>query len=71
MRDETHLAITIGQCPECRDLRQQAPFCFLNQGIITEFAARYLDTRVRTDETRALDRDQPRGGRLREGGGPR
>src|SRR5262249_9465997 len=54
MRDDSPLSITIDECPECRGLRRPAPFCFLNQGIITEFAARYLDARVKTDETRCM-----------------
>jgi predicted hydrocarbon binding protein len=54
MRDDSHLSITIDECPECRGLRRPAAFCFLNQGIITEFAARYLDTHVKTEETRCM-----------------
>jgi predicted hydrocarbon binding protein len=54
MRDDSHLLITIGQCPECRGLQRAAPFCFLNQGIITEFAGRYLDLRVKTDEIECM-----------------
>lgn len=51
--DET-LSITILECPECRGLREASAFCYLNQGMITEFAARYLDTRVLTRETSCM-----------------
>jgi predicted hydrocarbon binding protein len=54
MRDETHLAVTIAECPESRGLRREAPFCFLNQGIITEFASRHLDIQVKTEETSCM-----------------
>src|SRR5437773_1570147 len=50
MKGDALLVITIEECPECLGLRRDAPFCFLNQGIITEFAARYLEARVRTQE---------------------
>jgi divinyl protochlorophyllide a 8-vinyl-reductase len=48
---DTHLVLTISDCPECRGLEHPTPFCFLNQGIVTEFARRYLDAVVRTEET--------------------
>ena len=54
MKGDALLVITIEECPECLGLRRDAPFCFLNQGIITEFAARYLEARVRTQETACM-----------------
>lgn len=48
------LVVTILKCPECRGLKREMPFCFLNQGIITEFAERYLGVRVRTQETACI-----------------
>jgi predicted hydrocarbon binding protein len=51
MRDSDNVVITIEQCPECRGLRLSAPFCFLNQGLISEFAADSLGLRVDTRET--------------------
>lgn len=54
MEDDALLVVTILKCPECCGLKRQAPFCFLNQGIITEFAARYLGVRVRTQETACI-----------------
>ena len=54
MEGDALLVITILDCPECRGLKREAPFCFLNQGIITEFAERYLGVRVRTQETACI-----------------
>jgi predicted hydrocarbon binding protein len=54
MRDPDHLVVTIERCPECRGLRRPSPFCFLNQGLITEFAADSLRVRVDTRETQCL-----------------
>lgn len=51
MASPEKLLITIENCPECRGLRRESSFCFLNQGIITEFAERFLGTRVHTHET--------------------
>jgi predicted hydrocarbon binding protein len=48
------LVITIENCPECRNLRREAPFCYLNQGIITEFAETHLGMRVRMEETKCM-----------------
>ncbi len=53
------LAITIEACPECRGLERKTPFCFLNQGVIVEFAERYLDARVHTEETRCMAQGDP------------
>jgi len=53
------LAITIEECPECRGLRRRTPFCFLNQGIITEFAERYLGVKVSTVETKCMAQGSP------------
>jgi predicted hydrocarbon binding protein len=60
MKGDGLLVITIEKCPECRGLKRETPFCFLNQGIITEFAARYLDVRVRTQETACIAMGAPR-----------
>jgi hypothetical protein len=54
MRDPHHLVITIEQCPECRGLRRSSAFCFLNQGLISEFAADSLRLGVDTRETRCI-----------------
>lgn len=54
MKEPGRLVITIEKCPECRDLERDKPFCFLNQGIITEFAQRYLGASVKTEETACL-----------------
>lgn len=51
---DSRLLIVIEQCPECRDVQRDTPFCFLNQGIITEFAARYLGVQVTTRETACM-----------------
>jgi predicted hydrocarbon binding protein len=56
---ESVLAITIEECPECRGLRRRMPFCFLNQGIITEFADRYLGVKVLTVETKCMAQGSP------------
>jgi hypothetical protein len=54
MKSEELLVITIENCPECRGLEERTPFCFLNQGVITEFALSYLDLRVNTQETSCI-----------------
>jgi predicted hydrocarbon binding protein len=54
MTDGAHLSIVIEQCPECRDLQRATPFCFLNQGIVTEFAQRHLGAAVATRETACM-----------------
>jgi predicted hydrocarbon binding protein len=48
------LVITIEDCPECRGLRREIPFCYLNQGIITEFAESHLGIKVKVEETRCM-----------------
>lgn len=53
------LAIKIEACPECLGLSLKKPFCFLNQGIIVEFAERYLGARVHTEETRCMAQGDP------------
>ncbi|MFQ5882445.1 MAG: V4R domain-containing protein [Candidatus Methylomirabilales bacterium] len=54
------LLIQIHNCPECRGLNQQAmPFCFINQGMLTEFARRYLSTEVKTRETKCAAMSDP------------
>jgi predicted hydrocarbon binding protein len=52
MKGEKLLAITIEHCPECRGLHRDTPFCYLNQGLITEFADLYMGIRVQTQETK-------------------
>lgn len=52
MRSEGLLQIVIEKCPECRGLTRETPFCFLNQGVITEFAEGQLGIRVKTNETK-------------------
>ena len=52
MKSNNLLVVTIENCPECRHLRADGPFCYLNQGVITEFAEMYLDLTVRTEETK-------------------
>lgn len=54
MRGPDLLVIIIESCPECRGLTRDAPFCFLNQGLMTELAERYLGLRVKTEETRCI-----------------
>jgi predicted hydrocarbon binding protein len=59
MRSESLLAITIENCPECRGLRKQSPFCYLNQGVISEFAERFLKLQVNTRETKCMATGDP------------
>lgn len=54
MKGDQLLVITIEKCAECRGLKRETPICFLNQGIITEFAERHLGVRVRTRETACM-----------------
>ena len=54
MKSKDVLAITIEHCPECRGLTRKTPFCYLNQGVISEFAAVYLGLHVVTKETRCM-----------------
>jgi predicted hydrocarbon binding protein len=48
------LHVIIDDCPECRRISSSAPFCSLNQGMLSEFAARYLSLSVTTKETRCM-----------------
>jgi hypothetical protein len=54
MKGDKLLAITIEDCPECRGLHRNTPFCYLNQGLITEFADLYMGIRVQTQETKCM-----------------
>jgi predicted hydrocarbon binding protein len=54
MKSKDVLLITIERCPECRGLRRESPFCFLNQGVISEFASLFLNLQVVTNETRCM-----------------
>jgi predicted hydrocarbon binding protein len=54
MRGDNLLVITIDDCPECRGLKRETPFCFLNQGLITELAEGDLGLRIKTEETRCI-----------------
>jgi predicted hydrocarbon binding protein len=60
MRGEDLLLITIDNCPECRELQQDVPFCTLNQGVITEFAEVHLGLAVTTKETACMAMGAPR-----------
>jgi predicted hydrocarbon binding protein len=51
-RDVLH--IIIEHCPECRGLRRTTPFCYINQGVISEFASLFLNLQVATKETRCM-----------------
>jgi predicted hydrocarbon binding protein len=52
LENDRLLAVTIENCPECRGLTEQTPFCYLNQGLITEFAESFLGIKVQTKETK-------------------
>src|SRR5262245_32320493 len=54
MKNNNLLLVTIENCPECRNLQSDAPFCYLNQGVITEFAEKYLGLQVHTEEIRCM-----------------
>lgn len=54
LKSDSLLSITIEDCPECRNLQRRTPFCYLNQGVITEFAESYLSLGVETRETRCI-----------------
>lgn len=54
MKTKDVLLITIERCPECRGLSRQTPFCYINQGVISEFASTYAGVRVNTRETRCM-----------------
>lgn len=48
------LLIAIERCPECRGLKRDTPFCYINQGVISEFASLFLGMHVVTKETRCM-----------------
>ncbi|HEY6327911.1 MAG TPA: V4R domain-containing protein [Blastocatellia bacterium] len=52
LEDDDRLLLTIENCPECRGLKEETPFCYLNQGVLSEFAEIFLDVHVTTRETR-------------------
>ncbi len=54
MRGPDLLLITIEKCPECRGLKRETAFCFLNQGLMTELAESYLSLRIKTEETKCI-----------------
>jgi predicted hydrocarbon binding protein len=54
MRGDNLLVITIEDCPECRGLKRDTPFCFLNQGLITELAEGDLGIKIKTEETKCI-----------------
>lgn len=54
MRGDHLLVITIEDCPECRGLKRDSPFCFLSQGLVTELAAGDLGVEVETHETKCI-----------------
>ena len=54
------LIIAIENCPECRGLKHATPICYLNQGVTTEFARRFLNLAVRTEEIRCMALGDPR-----------
>ena len=53
------LIITIADCPECRGLKRDAPFCYLSQGLTTAFADVYLHVAVNTRETKCIAMGDP------------
>jgi predicted hydrocarbon binding protein len=59
MKGTDTLVITIAACPECRRLQRSSPFCYLNQGVITEFAEAHLGLAVSTRETRCMAMSDP------------
>jgi predicted hydrocarbon binding protein len=54
MKSKDVLLITIERCPECRGLSRHTPFCYINQGVISEFASSSLELQVVTRETRCM-----------------
>jgi predicted hydrocarbon binding protein len=54
MKSNHVLLISIERCPECRGLKRETPFCYINQGVISEFASLFLNTSVVTKETRCM-----------------
>lgn len=60
MNGDDRLVVTIDNCPECRELKRETPFCTLNQGVITEFALLHLGLVVATRETQCMAMGAPR-----------
>jgi predicted hydrocarbon binding protein len=60
MASKDVLLIAIERCPECRGLTRQSPFCYINQGVISEFASLFLGLHVATKETRCMALGHPR-----------
>jgi hypothetical protein len=54
MKGDELLVITIEDCPECRGLKRDTPFCFLTQGLITELAEADLGLEVKTEEAKCI-----------------
>lgn len=54
MKSKDVLLIAIERCPECRGLKRETPFCYINQGVISEFASLFLNLQVVTHETRCM-----------------
>ena len=54
MKTPELLLITIERCPECRGLQRESPICYINQGVISEFASLYLGSQVSTRETACM-----------------
>jgi predicted hydrocarbon binding protein len=54
MKTKDVLLIAIEGCPECRGLKRETPFCYINQGVISEFASLFLGITVATHETRCM-----------------
>ena len=54
MKSKDVLLIAIERCPECRGLKRESPFCYINQGVISEFASLFLNLHVSTKETRCM-----------------
>lgn len=54
MKSKDVLLIAIENCPECRGLSRERPFCNINQGVISEFASLFLHLQVSTKETRCM-----------------
>jgi predicted hydrocarbon binding protein len=54
LRGDDLLVITIEDCLECRGLKRDTPFCYLNQGLVTEVAEADLGVEVQTEETKCI-----------------
>lgn len=59
MKNKDLLVVTIENCPECRNLQADGPFCYINQGVITEFAEKYLNLQVQTEEVKCSAMGDP------------